>query len=733
MVPPPAQTWPSIACSDGELKAVRRAFGGRRPWSGVVRRRVNQARLLLQRARGVVHVDRLIPAGFGQHMQWYNCPSCEMYLETLSARHHRCPKCSVVYSGYPYDNVVYKIGHRNLALQIENCAWAFAITGDERFGECVGGLLAGYAGRYCRYPVHSNDMATPDSPVHPSGARLFEQTLSEAAWVIRICRAYDLSRVCESISDEHHEAIRGLLNAVHITIASFPMGKSNWQTFHNAALACIGGVLGDPSLVELAIQDQDNGFYYQMANSVLPGGIWYEGSWDYHLYTLEGLTALAEAARRLDIDLYSSPELRAMYQAPLEFLLPDGTLPRLGDCSGGAIPSSLFEAAYRYWRDESFLSILETGFCFDSVLYERDPQSPSPSRKVIGSVWKPGAGYAVLRVDAGPSEGVVVFNAGSTDGDTLVIAESEEPFVPRRESRSSHAHFDRLSFIYYAGRREVVTDRGRAERQAYSLPIHRDWYRATLSHSTVVVDCTSQESSSGVMDFFQSCDELCVAIARTDDAYPGVRHQRALFLRGTFLLVVDSLESVDGGSRTFDMMLHSPCLAIEANQEWEATDRPDGQGYQYLEDVQGATTDDLVVCEAVTRTDRVAFTVNAERETEIWTASGPGVSVMERIPLLGIRRSGRRATFVSVIEVVNLGESKRVQDVHISSDQDGFEVVLMMTNRTQEIYYWGGGGGASVRPETPGRCEELIRGAYSEVLEAGPRRRAIEVHRIEQT
>ena len=47
-----------------------------------------------------------------------------------------------------------------------------------------------------------------------------------------------------------------------------------------------------------------------------------------------------------------------------------------------------------------------------------------------------------------------------------------------------HGHFDKLSFVWFGKGRELGVDPGRARSQAYRLRIHREWYRATLSHKS---------------------------------------------------------------------------------------------------------------------------------------------------------------------------------------------------------------------------------------------------------
>ena len=96
-----------------------------------------------------------------------------------------------------------------------------------------------------------------------------------------------------------------------------------------------------------------------------------------------------------------------------------------------------------------------------------------------------------------------------------------------------HGHFDKLSFVYFAMGEEQGYDPGRSRSQAYRLPVHRNWYRATVGHNTVAVDRESQEGVEGALELFLSNSKVSAAAANTDLAYEGVMHHRLVVLRPT--------------------------------------------------------------------------------------------------------------------------------------------------------------------------------------------------------
>ena len=291
---PEPQPWPSVACTTNELERVRAAYKSNGPEHDVIARRVRGAEPALAR-----YVE--FPPEGGQHNQWYQCDKCQIALETGDDTHHRCPRCGEVYSGYPYDNVVYSRKHNVLTRDMEACAWAYAITGEEKYAWRTWEILVGYALRYASYPYHSANMGKKTDDPSRSGGHVFEQTLNEASWMLSVCNAYDLVRISEALSESEQarRAVReDLLLKVYENIAKHRAGKNNWQTYHNSAFMLIGGVLNKVDLVRQAIEDKENGFHYQMGVSVLPGGMWYENSWSYHFYTLGAVQRITETDRK---------------------------------------------------------------------------------------------------------------------------------------------------------------------------------------------------------------------------------------------------------------------------------------------------------------------------------------------------------------------------------------------------------------------------------------------------
>ena len=683
---PNPQPWPSVACTPEELERLRTAYKngdlaevdafrrrgrGRRGASrrGRTERRDASRRGYAARADEVLERAVVFPPEGGQHNQWYQCDKCQLPLETVDNTHHRCASCGEVYTGYPYDNVIYSRQHGRLTRDMSVCAMAYALTGKENYAQRARDILVGYAERYMAYPYHSANMGKKTDRPSRSGGHVYEQTLNEASWMRSVCTAYDLVRLSGVFSEADHRAVReDFLLKVYENIAKHKAGKSNWQTYHNAAFMMIGGVLSREDLVRQAIEDPENGFYYQMDVSVLPGGMWYENSWGYHFYTLGAVTQIVETARRLGMDLYAVPQVKEMYTVALDYLMADGTLPRFGDATTTGISGRRYEAAYHRWKDPVFLALLPEGPTWDSVLYGRTESPASVSAgKALKSVLKAGAGHAILRADGpeGPSSAVMTFG----------------PFG------GFHGHFDKLSFVYYGMGRELGHDPGRARSQAYRLPVHKNWYRATTGHNAVLVDRKSQEGVEGNLELFVASPELSATAASVDRAYEGVLHRRLLVLRPGFLVVADVLMATDGADHVFDWMYHNRGEGISSPAAQAADDAPEGQGFEYLQDVRTGKADGTVRATVATGEDRVEVTVGAEAGTEVLTGTGVGESVMDRVPLVFVTRRGKVASFAAAVDPTRGRETGEVEDISIADhESSGYTVRVRLRDGSEEVY-----------------------------------------------
>ena len=624
---------PLIAVTTDEMSRLKAAWAVSGAEHEVLEKR-------FARADKAMQDSIFFPPEGGQHNQWYQCTDCQLRLETVDAHHHKCPQCKKIYTGFPYDNVLYGRQHsRNFSIA-EDAAWAWTVTGDKKYAEFAARMLMGYAERYLRYPmVHADvgdktiDVAAQKNGRYRTAGHIEEQTLNESNLMIPLVTAYDLIYGSGALTPEQKKYIEeDLIRAMADCINVYKSGKSNWQTWHNTALLYAGIVLADKQMVKQAFLDPENGFLTQMQISVLPEGMWYENSWGYHYYTLHALTIMAEGAKRIGIDIYSHEMMHKMYLIAFDYIMADGSLPRFGDAVNDTPDNpSVNEEAYAAYKDTRLLSTLPAEPTWDMIVTGRNADMkadhPQPVSKLI-----PGSGHAILATD-GPGKLTAAITFGPYGG--------------------FHGHFDKLSFVFFGYGQEIGVDPGRSASQAYRLPVHREWYKATTGHNAVLVDGRSQKEACGSLMAYTASISYTAVSADAGPAFDSLTHRRFLLLGPTYLLVVDELKASDDKEHTFDWLYHNKSQGTLC--DLTATSAGPGDfppGYSYLKDIRSFKTANEKQIEVKFMNDQVPTRVMmiANPGDEVFTASGPLASVLDRAPAMIVRRKGKVIHFIVVIE-----------------------------------------------------------------------------------
>jgi hypothetical protein len=237
-----------------------------------------------------------------------------------------------------------------------------------------------------------------------------------------------------------------------------------------------------------------------------------------------------------------------------------------------------------------------------------------------------------------------------------------------------HGHFDKLSFVFFGYGQEFGVDPGRKASQAYRLPIHRDWYKATTGHNAVLVDGNGQKEADGKLIAYAANASYAAVSADAGPAFANVDHKRLLVLTPAYLLVVDLLSGNDGKEHTFDWVYHNlgTKLTCDMQAGKAGTDEAAAKaalggnaGYAYLKDVKAFAADGnapIRVAFAGEKTT-VQMTMIAEKGDSVFTATGPLKSVEDRAGMVVVRRRGEWATFAAVLEPVPAGARPAVKEV----------------------------------------------------------------------
>lgn len=578
---------------------------------------------IIRAADAAVEAELDVPDEPGQWSHHYVCKECGARLRHENGR-HVCQRCEEVYTGWPYDQVVIAGIHGRNWSNVRTLGLAYAFTGEEKYAGRAREILLAYADKYLSYPLH--DVRGGEGR---SGARVFAQTLDEAVSIIGVAWGYDLIHDSPLLSDEDRQAIEDrFLRQVVETIRRHDAGISNWQSWHNAGIAAIGFALQDEDIASLAINGK-SGLRFQLDNSVLADGFWYEGAVAYHYYALDALRWTVEAAYRADIDLHGHPNYRALFDAPLHYVFPDLNFPAVNDSDLFSIRGQhrLYELAYARYEDPQYVVVAQHGNrrSLEALLWGADDLPPAPPVDFDSRDFS-GVGIAVLRQGAGEEQTYLHLKYGPHGG--------------------GHGHPDKLGIILFALGKRLAPDAGRL---AYGAPLHGQWYVQTFAHNVVCVDGRSQRPTEGRLSLFHSQPGLAVAQAETDDAYPGVLMRRTVAVTEDYL--IDVFDVTSDEERTYDWVYHNfgdlrPGLPTSPREE------PLGEahGYQHMRDITQATTAETWSADFAQEGANVRLTMLGASDTEVYFGTGWVNNPPEPCPMLVARRQGQATRFISVIE-----------------------------------------------------------------------------------
>lgn len=672
---------PIIAATSNELARLRAAWQGTGPEHDALA-------ALITRADAVQSTPVEFPPRGGQHIQWYQCDKCQVALTQIEKGKHQCRICKKIYSGDIYEEALYKNLHGGILVGMLETARAYAITGDEKYARHAALVLTGYAKRYLKYPFHANTRWN-FAWAQVAGGRLYEQTLSEAsALALQIAPAYDLVFGSPALSAADHEAIRSrLILPMLQNIDKYKAGQNNWQAWHNAAMFAGGAVINDPRWMRKAIfgGPPDNkvmrllgdsvhderipdgkgkhGFLWQLKASTTEDGMWYEMSWGYHFYALNALVSLAESARCAGMDLWHAPGFENLFTMPVECVMPNGAMPRFGDDVRTIISSpDLYEPAYAAYRNPVLLAALSDKITFQTIAHGRTPGPQAKPVQLASRLFKD-TGLAILRSN-GDAELAAAFTFGPYGG--------------------YHGHLDKLSFVLFGFGEELAVDPGRARVQAYRLPIHANWYKATLSHNAVLVDGQSQAPAGGKIIAYTNTPKLTAIVAECDQAWPGVTQRRTLILTDQCLLVFDDLSAKD--PHRFDWLYHNRGTNLVVMESAPEPCPDTGlAGAEYLGEPRAFQTDAAV--QAIFKGTKVDthLALAAMPGTRILITDGPFGDVTERVPLLAATRNGNNVRFLAVLAPVRANAASPIRDIQLKETTNGLEACVAFLDREETI------------------------------------------------
>lgn len=594
---------------------------------------------LKKRADGVLNEPVNLPPRGGNWWHYYACPKHGASLRTGRQIgewqwEHICPVDNERLPSDPtkperdYDGVVISGIHQRYANAVRDLGIVYRVTGDRRYADKARAILLAYAERYLSYPLH--DIR---GRAQIGGGRVGPQTLDEAVWLVPMAQGADL--IWETLSDTERQTLahKLFLPAAKEVILPHRMGVHNIQCWKNSAVGLVGFLLGDERLIYEAIDNPERGYWTQMRKGVSPDGVWWEGAWGYHFYTLAALWPLTEAARNCGINLYGD-ELKRMFDAPFKFMMPNWRLPAFNDSTEVAllteigfarfgITQPIYELAYARYREPMYATLLARGDRrSDFALWFGVGALPPPQPLQWRSANYPASGYAVLAKGEGEQATWLCLKYGPHGG--------------------GHGHPDKLNFVLYARGQVLALDPGITR---YGVPLHSGWFKTTLAHNTLIVDETNQKPAEGKCVAFGNEQGVDFVIADAGNIYDGVQFRRAIaLLDENSIVVVDRIRC--DSERLLDVALHLRGQWAQApkGDRWTP---PDKDGYRYLTDASVLRVDSAVTVTLRVRDEwQIAVTLLADAPIDLVTALGIGNHADDRVPMLMARRRADEMTLI---------------------------------------------------------------------------------------
>lgn len=631
------------------------------------------------------------PAGYYHD---YFCPhhAIELHFDPGQPQLHRCPVDGKLLAGRRFD-AAWRFG-ANLLLgrAAVLLALRWRLSGDADCLRRAAAVLIGYAQRYPHYPVGSFCSAAGDGR-----GKATYQSLDEATLIVRLARCYDL--VAADLCDVDRRMVERDLFAkaiAHLEENRFRR-VHNIECWHLAALAAAATVTGNDAIREQAMHGEF-GFHHQIEAGTCRDGMWWEGSSSYHYYSLAALLTTAAFMRARDTSWQAPARFTAMLTAPLTLVLPDGRLPASNDC----------------WASSSLWGEVCHGVPPAAALYEMAAGWwPRPSyRDLLAAIYRHGArdseeallhGPDRVPVDAGDMDaaaakrGLTRPRSGALPHSGFAMVRSEDPLdrqslvlLKYGPHGGSHGHPDKLAITLYARGEPAATDLGS---QGYGIHLHRQWYRQTVSHNTVLVSGRAQPSATGTLRHFGAAEvgsarepsghsamlggaggassarapektdregqitaaDACVAWGEPSaGAYRGVTMRRAVAWRKPYF--VDWFHVRCPARRRIDWLLHVHGKLRElhgaALDERHAVTLPRGPGWRHIEQRRSVSTNGdggSVEVHWSLRGAVLQVLFPDEQGTALTVGEAPSNPASERLHSLIRTRYARATTFVAVI------------------------------------------------------------------------------------
>lgn len=649
-------THPRISFSEKELKSLKK------DWKNQTGPRYEFLKSKQDALIETIDNDIYYPPEGGNHNQWYQCEPCQYGLTKKGDDEHLCEKCNTTYHGQPYIGVIYRSKHVENFWRMYTASILFHLEDEIKYFDYAKKILIGYAKRYSTYEYHDN-MNNKGEEASKSGGRILPQTLDEAVNMCTyIAPSFDL--IYNELSKEEIKLISSdLIKPMITSIQAHSAGISNWQSWHNDGLLYGGYVLEDIDLINQSITDKENGFLFQLDHSVNEAGMWYENSWAYHNYAISALTYFLNGTNRIGISFWDHQKVKSIYEAPLKFKLSNGDLPRIGDGLESNLNNTpeFYSAAYASLPNKSKISeLLPNSVTFEN-LYFKFIEKNAPKKELHESSLIESAGMVILRNN----------NNNKKLGVSLNFA----------EFGGFHGHFDKLSFTLHAYDQELGVDPGRSESQAYRLPIHREWYRSTFSHNTIMINSEDQEGVEAELINYANENDYSYAIIRSDKMYPGSKIIRNAVLTGNYLLLFDQINCEKESD--IDWLYHNHGQITQTPENTPA-ELNRILGNKYINDLSKTNPRKSGLVNFKNNNTNLSVHFKTSSESILYTGNGLYRSTAHRVPMMLLSGKGTLFNFLTILEPLKSNEKSKIDQINFT-DYEGYTNIQLTNNKSKEF------------------------------------------------
>ncbi|WP_253376984.1 heparinase II/III domain-containing protein [unidentified bacterial endosymbiont] len=610
---------------------------------------------LIENNAEVIHHPVLVPqTGCATWNHYFFCPvhSVRLRWDRHSPHQHICPQDGAIFTGEPYDGAWWRWLNGLNARASYELGILWLLTEDVRYLNKVREILLGYARYYPDYEEHGG------IPYNGPG-KANAQTLCEANCHTDFARGFDIIRSALSTAEQAYIAERLLRTGADFLIAHRCNQIHNHEVKINAAIAIIGAVLEDDGYLEFAVKGQ-YGLAYQLEHALLPDGLWFEGSFHYHFYALQGFFAFEKLACGSDYSLLDKPYYRRMLNIPLQMMMPDMTLPKINDCVNGQEKlnhADVYEFAWWIYGDERYgqlLNLIYEKQQRDSVdaLFYRQPLPDNVLEPPQGTQHDPRSGITIIRNKPGRA-----------------ICVKHTPYG------GEHDHYDSLALSVFHDGHAVFPDLGTT---GYGAPLHYGYYKNTYSHNTLCVQGKNQPPAiPRVLSFFRD-DALTRLIVEVDWRAASV--------------LPDSKTRVEWDEAAYQDIVFRRSISVvnDLLMDMRVVDNPHGQTVDtsYLIDAQpaiqrtydkrlhpGIVVGDAEAVHGVIKhtwygTGRFCTWSWSPGETQLFQGKGPDNPSTSDVEYLIMRSEDKRVVHVTVTDFSGLN------DIDVKNEEGGIRVTV---------------------------------------------------------